>query len=299
MSLLLSTERSLKRYLLGSAAWLVSGTGTYIVEEDGIRITLGNGFRYHLGILTGQGAAELTGPAVVCSCPSGTHVESGTRTMRVDVVIELHYPVDESHGLRHPLHAFEYAAAQLAQALYRHDFPQLLSAAESGFTVLYAPGTWTEESGFTDRMRTYRFRRQLIVAPTDFPSEPVTARVRYGLSASPDFVEVSAGDGDPSWDNVTEYVDATMTLGQPLTLGPLDPGGTPKYLLIALPEAFPPLAAVTSVTGEAIPMAGLEEGFGEVSGGLHYKVFHPTGDVPHRAWRSLGTYDQPLSVRLT
>lgn len=298
MSLLLRTERAFQKLLLGSAAYLVVGDGSFVVTDKGLRITLADGFTYDLPVARGQDDVEFTGPGVLCSCPSGTQVENGTRTMRVDVVIELHFPVDEGQRHRFLLDGFEYAVAQLAQALYRHDLPQLLSATENGFTVLHAPGAWTEESGFTDRLRTYRFQRPLIVAPTDFPVVAQTYGVRYGLSLESDFVEVSVSGGPPSWDNAG-YTDVTATAGQSLVLD-LDPQGTPKYLLVAIPETVYPLASVVHAgTGDAIPMAGPAQGFMDVSGALHFKRFQPTGAAGRfRAYRTLGLFSEPVSVRL-
>lgn len=168
MSVLLKTERALRAWMLGNAAYLIASDGTYVVEENGLRIRLQSGFGFFLPVVTGQSDVEMTGPAVVCSCPSGRQVENSTLTHLVDVQVELNFPADEGQNQRYLLDAFNYAVSQLQAALYRTDFTTVLTDAESGFACLHAPGSWTQESGFTDRLRTYRFRRQLVVAPSDF-----------------------------------------------------------------------------------------------------------------------------------
>lgn len=167
MSTLLKTERALQRWLLGSAAYLITGEGDYVVTDKGLKLRMASGFEFFLPVVRGQDDIELTAPCVITSCPTGRHYQTGSLTMLVDVEITLRYPADAGDVIKEPLAAFEYAAGQLAAALYRDDLPQRLSEAEELFNCQFAPGPWTEMSGFIQRLRVYTFRRQLVVSPRD------------------------------------------------------------------------------------------------------------------------------------
>lgn len=167
MSILLKTERAIQRWLLGNAAYLVTGEGQYVVTDKGLKITMGDGYQFFLPVLRGQDDVEKGAPAVVVACPSARQYDRRTSTRVVDVEISLRYPADEGLNARKLLEAFEYAAEMLTGALLRTDFPEVVSTKEDGFTCQWAMEVWTEVSGWTDRFRTYAFRRPLIVMPKD------------------------------------------------------------------------------------------------------------------------------------
>lgn len=167
MSVCLKVERALQRYLLGSAQFFVAADGNYVRTDKGLKITLRSGFGFFLSVLRGQDDVEAVAPGVIAACPSAVQLEPGTLTHLAEIEITLRYPVDEGQSQRFLLDAFEYASGQLVQALYRDDLPSLISQTEDGFTCTWAPGTWTQASGWVERLRTYQLKRQIVVVPAD------------------------------------------------------------------------------------------------------------------------------------
>ena len=163
--ILLLTERALQRYLLGGAQYVLDENATFSVEDKGIRIVLPSGFRIFLAVLRGQDDIEVPAPAVIASCPTATQSQQGTLTHLVDVEITLRFPVDEHANQRHLLDGFQFSCDQLQSALYQDDLPEQVTMAADGFSCLWAPGPWTQASGWIDRLRTYQFKRQLLVTP--------------------------------------------------------------------------------------------------------------------------------------
>lgn len=157
----------MQRWLLGTAAYLIAADGTYVVTDKGLKIRLATGFEFFLPVIRGQDDVEVGGPAVVAACPRGTQSQPGSATRVVEIEVTLRYPADEGDHAKELLAAFEYAAAQLAAALMRDDFLERLSEHEEEFTALSYVGTWTEDSGWIERLRTYRYMRQIVVTPAD------------------------------------------------------------------------------------------------------------------------------------
>lgn len=164
-AVLLKTERAIQRWVLGSAAYLIAGDGSFVVTDNGLKIRLVSGFEFDLPVMRGQDDVENSGPGVIAACAAGVQVEKGTMTHDVQVEITLRYPADEGEGLCSLLDSFEFSCDQLSQAIYRADFPAALTASLDGFTCLSSLGHWRQASGWVGRLRSYQFTGALRVAP--------------------------------------------------------------------------------------------------------------------------------------
>jgi hypothetical protein len=177
MSLLLKTERAFSLWLRGQTGQLITGTGTYVETDKGIRIRLYSGSQFSFLALRGQDEVERIAPCVVCYCASGLKTEVCTTTAIVDVEITLYFPADKDMAQIITLSGFEYAAEKLGEALLREDLIERINEITQPempeFTLLHGVGNWAEESGWEGRLRTYTYRRQYQAAPVNLRPTPL------------------------------------------------------------------------------------------------------------------------------
>jgi hypothetical protein len=171
--ILILTERAFSRFLHGVAANLVTGDGSYVITNDGLKILLKNGVSYPFPVLRGQDDQEVSAPCVIAYAQQGEQAELGTMTHVVDVQFSLLFPTDESMKQPQLLELFEYAAAQLVEALYRDDLCERVSELEPGYTLLAQLSKWAIESSWTNRNRLMRMRARFHAVNSD--SEPINA----------------------------------------------------------------------------------------------------------------------------
>jgi hypothetical protein len=122
-------------------------------------------------VLRGQDDAEVTAPCLVVYCQAGEQLEFFTTTHRVEVQISLFFPADESPKHLELLEKFEFAAAQLVNALYIDDILAQVSQLEAGITLLHQMTKWVLESNWIGRNRLVRLRAQFHAVPED-PAAP-------------------------------------------------------------------------------------------------------------------------------
>lgn len=166
---LLKTERAFQTWMLGHAALLVSENGKYVVTNRSIRIELLSGPSFNLPVNRGQDDQELGAPAIVAACDDAVQAELRSLNWLVSTTLELRFPCDEKPTMSSMLDAFEYAAGGLSAALYKTELLDEVSALEPDFHLVARPNPWREQSGFTDRLRTYRWSTQFHVAMADLP----------------------------------------------------------------------------------------------------------------------------------
>jgi len=171
VSLPLKLERAVARYLTGVAPYLIGGNGTYLITDNGLRVTLTSGVQFDFPIFTGQSTCEVSAPCIVAACPLCTQDNTTQCTLnhRCSVEVILYVPADaDPGGLGTPqelLGFFEYAASQLVQALYRDDLATQLKLNEPNFTALFTSGPRSQLSGFVDRTRQFSVTFDVIATP--------------------------------------------------------------------------------------------------------------------------------------
>jgi hypothetical protein len=182
MSALLKSERSVKKWLLGEAAYLVTGDGTFVITDKGLNISVRGGAGYFLPVTCGQDEVEVSSPGVTVYCQEATGLEYAmcADNWLVGIDIELRFPADPRvAGETNVLAAFEFAAQQLGAALLRNDLLERLSEQELEFTAIQQTEPWVQRSGFgtgagQERLRTYNYETTIEVAMSDLGPESET-----------------------------------------------------------------------------------------------------------------------------
>jgi len=160
-------------WLRGQSGNLITGHGTFVQTEKGIRIKLSSGAEFPFTVTTGQDDVEVAAPGVVVSATEAEQSELLSLNFLVSIDVILRFPADEgvteNTGL---IEAFRHAATQLSSVLYRDDLEARLSESEEGFTALHRPEPWRERSepavdGGPPRVRGYRWSTRLHVALAD------------------------------------------------------------------------------------------------------------------------------------
>ena len=95
---LLQLEAHAQKYLLGQAPFLIAASGSYLLTDLGLRIKLSSGFEFDMPVLTGQGACEFSGPALIAYAPECSQL-SCTLNHEALLEVELRWPADAESGL--------------------------------------------------------------------------------------------------------------------------------------------------------------------------------------------------------
>jgi hypothetical protein len=175
VSLCLQVEQAAARWLRRAAGALwKTESGSYIVDEAGINIKFGSGFKITVQVLTDEGNVNVVYPAIVCGCPQLAEPEPffphGNHSGELHVTLT--FPADDWSKQPDVLAALEDTAANMYRALYRPDLAMRLSEQVENFSCIAIDAPRQQTRSRDGRLRIYSMTQIVLVCNSDFADYP-------------------------------------------------------------------------------------------------------------------------------